>query len=95
MYKNESIRKIRIIAKFMPPQHAKEKIAIYILPKKNVLKLGQLIEYKMCDIFLEKSRTECGRKSISKPFFCKNKIEHISEPVVESIIQSAFMLWPS
>ena len=69
MYKHGSIRKIRVIAKFMPQQPAREMIAIYILPKKNVLKLGQLIEYKMCEFFLEKSRTECGRDSIRKPFF--------------------------
>ena len=69
MNKNGSIRKIGIIAKFMPQQPAREMIAIYILPKKNVLKLGQLIEYKMCFIFLEKSGTECGKESIRKPFF--------------------------
>ena len=44
MYKNGSIRKIRVIAKFMAQQPAREMIAIYILPKKNVLKLGQVIE---------------------------------------------------
>ena len=69
MYKNGSIRKIRVTAKFMPQQPAREMIAIYMLPKKNVLKLGQLIEYKMCESFHEKSLTKCGKESIWEPFF--------------------------
>ena len=42
------------------------------------MKLGQLIEYNMTNIFLEKPYIKCGRETIPRPFSKKNKIEHIS-----------------
>ena len=42
------------------------------------MKLGQLIEYKMRKIFLEKSYIKFARETISRPFLKKIKIAHIS-----------------
>ena len=43
------------------------------------MKFGQLIEYNMTNIILEKSYTKCGGETSPRP---KNKIEHISGPIV-------------
>ena len=37
------------------------------------MKFGQLIKYNLRNIFLEKSHTKCGRKTIPRPFFKKLK----------------------
>ena len=42
------------------------------------MKVSQLIEYNMKNIFLEKSYTKCSMETIPSPFFRKIKIEHIS-----------------
>ena len=39
----------------------------------QTMKFGQLIEYNMRNIFLEKSYTECGRETIPRPFSKKSK----------------------
>ena len=44
----------------------------------QAMKFGQLAEYNMKNIFLEKSHTKCGGKASPKPFSKKPKIEHIS-----------------
>ena len=41
-------------------------------------KFGQLIEYNMRNIFLEKSYTKYGEETIPRPFSKKSKIVHIS-----------------
>ena len=57
----------------MTSQPGKQTIAIHILPyisrsKDNqTVKFGQLIEYNMRKIFLEKSYLKCGGKTSSKP----------------------------
>ena len=38
------------------------------------MKFGQLIEYNMRDIFLEKSYTKCVGETISRPFSRKSKL---------------------
>ena len=54
------MRKIRLISEFMMSQPGKQTIAIHILPNiskstgNQTMKLGQLIEYNMKNIFLEK-----------------------------------------
>ena len=40
------------------------------------MKPGQLIEYNLRIIFLEKSYTKCGGETIPRPFSKKSKIEH-------------------
>ena len=39
----------------------------------RAMKFGQLVEYNMGNIFLEKSQTKCGGKTISRPFSKKSK----------------------
>ena len=58
----------------MTLQPGKQTIAIHILPDisrskgNQAMKLGQLIEYNMSNIFLEKSYTECGEETFPRPF---------------------------
>ena len=58
----------------MTSQPAKETITIHILPyisrskDKQTMKFGQSIEYKMRNIFLEKSFKKCGGETIRRPF---------------------------
>ena len=61
----------------MTSQPGKQTIAIHILPNisrskgNQTMKFGQLIEYNMRNIFLEKSYTKCGflKKNISLVMF--------------------------
>ena len=55
----------------------------------QAMKLGQLIEHYMRNIFLEKSHTKCGGETISRPNF---KIKYISGLVVQSDIQFVFIV---
>ena len=38
------------------------------------MKLGQLIEYNMRNIFLEESYTKCGAESLPRPISKKSKL---------------------
>ena len=38
------------------------------------MKFGQLIEYNIRNIFLEKSYTKCGGETIARPFSKKSKL---------------------
>ena len=64
----------------MKSQPGKETIAIHVMPnisrsKSNQTMLfGQLIEYNMKNIFLEKSYTKCGGKTIPRTFSKKSKL---------------------
>ena len=40
----------------------------------QAMKFGQLIEYGMKNIFLEKSYTKCGKESFPRPFSKKSKL---------------------
>ena len=61
------------VSKFMTSQPGKQIISIHILSNitrsKNIhgIKFGQLIQYNMWNIFIEKSFTEYGRKSVTTP----------------------------
>ena len=48
----------------------------------HIMKFGQLIEYKMTNIFLQKSCTKCGGEISPRYFFKKVKIKHISGSTV-------------
>ena len=71
------IRKIRLILKFMMSQLGKETVAIRILPNTSIskdnqtIKICQLIEYSIRNIFLEKSYTKCSEETIPRP--CSRK----------------------
>ena len=80
MYKNGLIRKIRLILKFMTSQPGLQTTTINILSnisrsKGNlIMKFGQLIEYKMKNIFIEKSYTKCAGETIPRPLSKKSKL---------------------
>ena len=63
----------------MTSQPGKQTVAIHILPNiprstdNHTIKYGQLIEYNMGNIFLEKSYTKSGAETIPRPFSKKSK----------------------
>ena len=64
----------------MTSQPGYQRIAIHILNNisrskgNQAMKFGQLIEYNMRDIFLEKSYTKSDGETISRPFSKKSKL---------------------
>ena len=80
MQKNSLIRKIRLISKFVTSQPGKQTIPIHILSiisksKSNqTMKFGQLIEYNMRNIFLEKLFTKYYGETNPRPFSKKSKL---------------------
>ena len=64
----------------MTSQPGKQTIAIHILPNisrsksHQAMKFGQLIEYLMRNIFLEKLYTKCCGETIPRPFFKISKL---------------------
>ena len=74
IYKNGFIRKTRLISKFMTPEPGKKTIAIHTMPNisrskvNQTMKFGQLIEYNIRNIILEKSHTRYGEETIPRPF---------------------------
>ena len=78
MYKNGLIRKISLISKFTTLQHGKQVIAIHIFFRisqskgNQAMEWGQLIEYYIRKMFLEKPYTKCGEKGIPRPFSIKS-----------------------
>ena len=44
------------------------------------MKFGQIIEYKMRNVFVEKSNTNCGEEASPRPFL--SMVEYISESTV-------------
>ena len=74
MYQNGLIKKIRLISNFTTSQLVKKQLVIYILPNisrskgNKTMKFGQLIEYDIRNIFLEKSYTKCGGETSPRPF---------------------------
>ena len=51
------------------------------------MKIGQLKDCNINNVFLEKSYTKCGRETIPRLFSKNIKIEHISGSIVRSCIQ--------
>ena len=64
----------------MTSQLGKQTIAIHILPNvsrrkgNQTMKFGQLIEYNMRNIFLEKPYTKCSGETIPRPFSKQSKL---------------------
>ena len=50
------------------------------------MKFGQLIEYNMRNIFVEKSYTKCGRETIRRPFSKKTKLNIQSKVLYDLIL---------
>ena len=73
------IRKIILISKSIASHPGYQTVVIHILTNisrskdNQVMKFGQLIEYIIRNIFLEKSFTKCGRKTFPRPFSKKLK----------------------
>ena len=65
----------------MTSQYGKRTIEKHILPNvsrrkgNQTMKFGQLIEYSMRNIFLEKSYEKCGGESITRDFSKKSKLK--------------------
>ena len=59
------------------------------------MKFGQLIEYNMRNIFLEKSYTESGGETSPRPFLSKIRIEHTSGSIVLKFYTVCFYCMPS
>ena len=80
MYQNDSSEKVRLNSNFMTSQPGQQTIVIHISSNisKNkgnkTMKFGQLIEYKMRNIFLEKSYTKCVGQTSPRPFSGKSKL---------------------
>ena len=56
------------------------------------MKFGQLIEYNMRNIFLEKSYTKCGGETSPRPFSEKLKLR-ISQDQQSKVLYSLFPLY--
>ena len=82
MQQNGLIRKIRLISIFMTS-----------LPGSRTIKFGQLIEYNMRKIFLEKSSTKCGGETSPRLFSGKLKLS-ISLDQQSKTLYSLFSLHP-
>ena len=81
MYKNGLIRKIRLVLKFMTSQRGYQNNCnahIANIPRSKgsqTMKSGQLIEYNLRNIFVEKSYTKCAAETIPRPL---SKISKLS-----------------
>ena len=79
-WKNDLIRKIRLISKIMTQQPGQQTIPIHILSiiswsKSNqAMEFGQLLESNMGNILLEKSYPKGGEETIPRPFSKKSKL---------------------
>ena len=64
----------------MTSQHGKQTIVIHIFPNisrskdNQAMKFGQLIEYNMTNICVEKSYTKCAAETIPRPLSKKSKL---------------------
>ena len=58
------------------------------------MKFGQLIEYNIRNIFVEKSYTKCGREYNPRPFSKKSKLS-ISPDQYSKVLWSLFLLHPN
>ena len=80
MYKNSLIRKMRLISKFISSQtwlanNCNTHVAQYLRGKGNqTMTFGQLIEFNMRNIFVEKSYTKCDGEIIPRPFYTTSKL---------------------
>ena len=80
MQENGLIRKIKVNFKIYESQPRNKTIAIHILSNisrsedNKTIKFGQLIEYNMGNVFLEKWYSKYGRETIPRPFSKKSKL---------------------
>ena len=90
-------QKDKVNFKICDVTNLKQTIAIHVLPnisrsKSNqTMIFGQLIEYKMRNIFLEKSYTKCDGETTPRPFSKKLKLS-ISLDQQSKVLYSLFLL---
>ena len=100
MSKNDLIRKIRLISKFMTPQSGKQIVAKHILTNisrrkgNQAMIFGQFIERNMRNFFFENSYTKCDRDIFPIPFSKKTKLS-ISLDQYSKVSYSLFYGTPS
>ena len=88
---------VRLLSKFMKSQPEKQTTAIHILSNisrskcNEVMKFGQLIEYNMRNIFLEKSYTKYSEELILRLFSKKSELS-ISMDQQYKVLYSLFLL---
>ena len=74
------MRKLRLISKLMTSQSEQQIITIHKLfntsrsKSNHTMKFGQVIEFNMKNIFLEKSGKKCGGEASLRPFHIKSKL---------------------
>ena len=91
MYKNDLIRKIRLILKFTTSPWFTNNCNTHIARKGNqAMKFGQLIN--MRNIFVEKSYTKCAGETIPRPLSKKSKLS-ISLDKWCKVLNSWFLLY--
>ena len=99
MYKNSLIRKIRLISKLMMSQPGKQTIATHTLlnnsrSKDNqTIKLCQLIEYDVRNIFLEKSYIKWVGETILRPLHKRIKFTIYMDLYLPKVLYSLFLLY--
>ena len=82
MKKNVLTRKIRLISKFVKSESGIQTIVTHTLSNisrskgNQALKIGQLKEYKMKNIFLQKLYTNVGEKLFLDPFLKNQNCTH-------------------
>ena len=92
------ITKIRLILKIMTSQTGKLTIAIHKLFNisrrrgNQTINFGQLTEYNMTNIFLDKSYIKCGGEIIPRPFSKKSKLR-IPLDLQPKVLYSFFLLY--
>ena len=95
---NGLISKIRLISKFMTSQPGKQTIVIHVLPniltnKNNqAMKLGQLREYNMKNIFLEKPYTKCDGETSPRSFSEKLQLNISLDQQSEFLLSSFYCI---
>ena len=83
MQKNDLIRKIKLISKFIKSQLGKQSIAVNILPNisahkgNRTIKFGQLIEYNIEIFFFEQSYTKKVEKLLPDSFLENQNLAYL------------------
>ena len=84
-------RKLRLISKIMASQTGQQNITIHILSNisrskgNQTMKFGQLIEYNMRNIFLEKSYTKCDGEAKPRAIYENTKLWISLDPQSEML----------
>ena len=98
LLQNGLLRKIRLTYKFMTSRPGKQTIVIHVLPNilrnkdNQAMKFGQLREYNMKNIFLEKPYTKCGGETSPRPFSEKLKLSISLDQQSEFLFSSFYWI---